>query len=193
MQALTKLRMVNEVTKKLLKERYRSLVKDWEKDGELAGGLLVKLIDPKGLEVEVRQAGKVPEFTVEEFRSKLLAAAESTEPFWEEEPNGVAYALRYSEEFLGFCILFPALDTFPPERWADRVTSFSREVGLLLQTPMEEPPSLHSLAEAIVERDEQGDSPSAQKLHWEHSRTRVDVPVQEELAVHLLLDHLPLF
>lgn len=192
MQALTKLGSVSEVTKKLLKERYRSLLQDWEKDAELAGGLLVNLIDPKGLEIEVRQAGKAPELSVQDFRSILLAASESAEPFWECKPNGVAYTLRFGEDLLGFCILFPASGTHRPERWADRIASFSRELGLLLQSPKDVPPSLHSLAEAIVERDGQSDSP-AQKLHWEHSKARVDIPVQEELAVHLLLDHLPLF
>ena len=183
---------MNEVTKELLKERYRSLLQDWEKDAELVGGLLVKLIDPKGLEVEVRQAGQVPDYTVHDFRNKLLSAAEISEPYWKESPDGVTYALRYDDSFLGFCILFPALGTQPPERWVNRISSFSRELGCLLQTPKEEPPSLHSLAEAIVERDGESES-SSQKLHWEHSQASVDIPVQEELAVHLLLDHLPFF
>ena len=49
------------------------------------------------------------------------------------------------------------------------------------------------MAEAIPERPKAKPREVERKLHWENSQARVQVPVQENLSKHLLLDHQPLF
>lgn len=66
-------------------------------------------------------------------------------------------------------------------------------LGPLYNGSNEAAPSLEELAEAIPERLDLPEEDANKKLHWEASAARVEVPVQPDLAQHLMLDHMPLF
>ena len=180
-----------------LSNKVRSAVKEqlryWSTDHELRGAYVISLVDIDSLEVEIRKTGRVTEFGPQEFRSAVMSAAERTDSGWNCKPDGIGYPIRFEGQLLGLCILFPSGDIHPLSRWDKEVNNFSGILGPIKAIAAERPPSLESLAEAIPERADAIDSDSSSKLHWEQSKTRVDVPVQEELAKHLLLDYRPLF
>jgi hypothetical protein len=183
---------VSEVSSKKSRQLVKSSLKKWEDDGDIAGAYIVTLIDQESLEVEVRKTGKVPGFSPDEFRTSLLTAAETTKCAWNCEPEGLGYPIRSSGVLLGLCIVFPSGDIHPLSKWEKDVAGLALQMGTLLSPEGEDPPSLNSLADAIPERDDLAEE-EPKKLHWETSKTRVQVPVQEELACHLILDHMPLF
>ena len=167
------------------------LLANWKTDPDLKGARLVCLLSTQEMETEVRQVGELPELEKDDLRATILHAAETEESGWEAEPEGLAYPLRYQEKFFGVCILYPQGDLHPLSTWEETIRGYIEQVGPL-QVTGEEPPSLNSLVESIPERVPPQED-SANKLHWERSQARVEVPVQEELSAHLLVDHMPLF
>ena len=184
---------MDEATLEITSHQVRAQLSKWEIDTDLAGAYVVTLIDRDSLEVEVRRTGSVPELSPEQIRSNLLAAAETTDTAWTCEPAGLGYPLYFGPTLLGLCVLFPGGDIHPLSRWEQEVAGLALQLGALRAIDQKEPPSLEGLASEIPERSQHADSEAARKLHWEDSKARVTVPVEEELACHLILDHLPLF
>ena len=170
------------------------MLANWKSDPDLRGGRLVSILCPQSLEFEVRESGEVPEVTNDELRTSLLSAAEKVEFAWECEPEGLGYPIRHEQTLLGLCILYPSADVHPLGLWQQSIESYTAQIGPMsnITSAGDDPPSLTSLASAIPDRVGSDEDESA-KLHWEKSRTRVEVPVHEELSRHLLLDHMPLF
>lgn len=187
------LRLLEDVVSEKIRGTVKEQLHYWSTDHELRGAYVITLLEEKNLEVEIRKTGRVDEFSPEEFRSAVLAAAEHAEAGWDCKPAGIGYPIRFEGSLLGLCILFPSGDIHPLSRWKKEVDQFVSVLGPLKALAEEQPPSLKSLAEVIPERTDVGGESAASKLHWEQSQTRVDVPVQEELARHLLLDLRPLF
>ena len=168
------------------------LLANWKSEPDLRGGRLVSILSSQNLDFEVRESGEVPEVTNEELRASLLSAAEKDECAWECDPEGLGYPLRHGQKLLGLCILYPTSDVHPLSLWQQRIESYTAQIGPILTEADEDPPSLSDLAGVIPDRIRSEEDESA-KLHWEQSKTRVEVPVHEELSRHLLLDHMPLF
>lgn len=183
----------------------RDILDKWSGDADLKGAYLVTLIDPKTLEVEVRQTGKVTKFSPAQFRKALKLASKTEEGGWACAPKGLGYSVRYEGTLVGVCIIFPQSGTTPRQRWSDQAADYALKVGpLLVRRPKPSPrskpettrkstPTLSSLAKTIPQEAPKPRKVIDDKLHWEKSATRVEVPVPEELAVHLILDYGPLF
>lgn len=170
------------------------LLANWRSDPDLAGGYLINLVDTDTLETEIREIGTVPEFSTNEIRSCLLSAAETIDCGWAVEPAGLGYPLRWGETLLGICVLFPSEEIPPQSHWEHAIRTYCEQVGGDDEEDEDSnEPSLLGLAAAIPRRTEDAETSESNKLHWERSKARVEVPVNEELAKHLLLDHLPLF
>jgi len=180
-----------------LSEMARSLanatLNKWDDDPHLAGSYVITLIDQDNLEVEIRKRGQVEILDRDQLRKNVLRAAETHNCGWDCIPSGYGYPLRFKEELLGLCILFPEREVSPLDRWEQEALTLAAKLGPVLSSNVTDPPSLSTLVDAIPERSgpEVGEVPK--KLHWEKSKTRVQVPVQQELADYLLTDFMPLF
>lgn len=188
----TNLRAVTEATQKLVRELCRSLLEAWEADSDLNGGYILcpGLDNPRS--VEIRKAGSVPALDAAEIEEVLaLAASQKTDQPCPVRRGALLYPLLQEALCLGACLLYPAGEIDPPESWRERIQGFTLAYASLSTSSQDQPPPLNTLAEVIPERSEA--PKEGPRLHWEMSRTRVEVPVHEELASHLFLDHMPLF
>ena len=94
---------------------------------------------------------------------------------------------------MGVCVIFPQVGITPRERWEKQAADYALKIGPLLTNKSPAPPTLNSLAKTIPSQAPEPRKKIDEKLHWENSKARVEIPVQEELAVHLFLDYGPLF
>ena len=186
---------MDELSQNLVRDCSRDLLGGWESDPDLSGAYVVTLLEPKTLEVEVRQMGKVAKFSPGQFRNALKFAQDSTTWGWPCAPKGLGYPVKLDGALFGVCILFPASGASISHRWEGQVMDYSRKVGPLLKRKKKksgsDAPPLKTLAN-VIPAEPLPDKP-ATKPHWEQSKTRVKAPVPEELAEHLLLDFRPLF
>lgn len=183
---------VDEVAQRLVRECSRDLLEKWENDPDLAGAYIVTLVDPKSLEVEVRQMGKVAKYSPGQFRGALKVAGDSQTWGWACAPKGLGYPIKFQSTLVGVCLLFTSSGAPISSRWTTQVMDFSQKVGpLLLDRNSDDAPPLKTLAKVIP--DPEDDKPKPAKPHWERSKARVAAPVPEELAVYMLLDFRPLF
>lgn len=164
----------------------------WESAPQIMGACLILIAEPAGLEVEVRSVGDTPEIDTEQFRENLRKAAATKKSGWNCEPSGFGYPLWHDGTLMGLCILFPEEGVGHQEQWATDVFALSMVLGPLYLGLTEEPPPLDALAETIPP-DSLPPTAESARLHWEQSKARVEVPVHEDLAVHLLVDRMPLF
>lgn len=189
---------VDEVAQRLVRECSRDLLATWENDPDLSGAYVVTLIDPKTLEVEVRQMGRVAKYSHGQFRNALKVANDSETMGWPCAPRGLGYPIKLDGQMVGVCILFPANGAPIHSRWTGQVRDYSKKVGPLLlnkskKKKKEAAPQLQTLAQLVPKKETEDSHGKPGKPHWERSKTRVTAPVPEELAVHLLLDLRPLF
>jgi hypothetical protein len=188
---------VDEVAQRLVRECSRDLLDKWENDPNLAGAFIVTLVDPKSLEVEVRQMGKVAKFSPRQFRNAMKVAGDSDTWGWPCAPKGLGYPIKFEGTLVGICLLFTASGAPISSKWTGQVIDFAQKVGPLLLNKSTKPvPALKTLANVIPkkpDKSEEKPKSSEKKPHWERSKTRVTAPVPEELAVYLLLDYRPLF
>lgn len=185
---------VNDLPQNLVRECSRDLLGGWENDPDLAGAYVVTLLEPKTLEVEVRQMGRVAKFSPGQFRNALKSARDCHNTGWPCAPKGLGYPVKHDGSLYGVCILFLAQGAPISSRWARQVEEYSRKVAPLIRSgkgSRSSVPDLRALANVIPR--EPAPSQALAKPHWEQSKTRVHAPVPEELHVHLLLDHRPLF
>ena len=186
---------MDDISQNLVRDCSRDLLAGWETDPDLSGAYVVTLLEPKTLEVEVRQMGKVAKFSPGQFRNALKFAQDSKTWGWPCAPKGLGYPVKYDGSLFGVCILFPATGAPISQRWEGQVIDYSRKVGPLLRRKTKRhktsAPPLKTLAN-VIPKEPVEEKPS-EKPHWEQSKTRVKAPVPEELAEHLLLDHRPIF
>lgn len=177
----------------LVKDLGLRLLNNWVDEPEVTGATLILIVCPQNLEVDVSSVGVTPTLSPEDLKSYLMMGAATLEKSRVCENDGVCYPLRLESELLGVCVLFPAPGALVREHWSVLMEQYESQAGPLLLQDLQKPPTLNSLAEVIPTRTHDADSESSSRLHWEKSQTRVDVPVHEELADHLILDNLPLF
>ena len=192
---------VDEVAQRLVRECSRDLLGKWENDPDLVGAYVVTLVDPKSLEVEVRQMGRVAKFSPGQFRNALKVAKDSETWGWPCAPSGLGYPIKFRGLLVGICLLFTSSGAPISSKWMGQVIDFSHKVGpLLLNKSKNSGPPLKALVNVIPTPEESskvkresGPAEQEEKPHWERSKARVAAPVPEELAVYLLLDNRPLF
>lgn len=177
----------------LKRPQIRAVLAQWEEEKEVIGAYIVTLVEQGSYEMEIRKSGTVPGFSPVQFRSILERALSEAAPSWDNHPEGLGFSLKFQDEVLGFCVIFPWSDIAPQGRWEKDVAQLAIRLGPLYAGSTEAAPSLEELAEAIPERLDPPEEDANKKLHWEASAARVEVPVQADLAQHLLLDHMPLF
>jgi hypothetical protein len=184
---------VDEVAQRLVRECSRDLLEKWENDPDLAGAYIVTLLDPKSLEVEVRQMGRVSKFSPGQFRNALKIARDSETCGWPCAPKGLGYPVKFQGTLAGICLLFLSAGAPISSKWTGQVKEFSQKIGPLLLNSSKTAPPLKSLVNVIPKDASEEASRSEDKPHWERSKTRLAAPVPEELAVYLILDYRPLF
>ena len=124
---------MDELSQNLVRDCSRDLLGGWESDPDLSGAYVVTLLEPKTLEVEVRQMGKVAKFSPGQFRNALKFAQDSTTWGWPCAPKGLGYPVKLDGALFGVCILFPASGASISHRWEGQVMDYSRKVGPLLK------------------------------------------------------------
>lgn len=181
-----------EPTSNSQRAHIRKLLAQWEQEREVVGAYAVTLVDLESSELEIRKAGTVPGFSPEQFRKILSQAESSHTPSWDCRPEGHGFSLRSNGKLFGFCVIFPWADMVPIGRWEKAALGLAAKLAphyLSLETSN----TLNQLVEAIPERADTPHDDNANKLHWENSASRVNIPVQAEITKHLMLDHMPLF
>lgn len=183
---------MNESNRKRLKELSRSLLDSWETDPLIRGGLLITLTHLNSVEVEVRKAGKPEEFSAEQIRQAMLYGTEHKAQGWPCGSQGRGYALRYHDECLGVCLLFPTKPGEVPTSHTKALVTFATQLGPLFGVDTGAPLPLLSYIEMLPD-EETPERTLSNKPHWERSQSRVEMPIREDLTDYIVIDRLPLF
>lgn len=166
----------------------------WNKHSEIKGVCVVSLLNRKGTNLSVLKTGNGPEYSQKELRSLLLVAAESPTSGWSLKDSSRGYPLRHKDVFFGFGMVSPQVNGVIAKRdWVQNFTQLSEQMALATLPREADESALHSLARNLLGSELEEDEPDDDKLHWESSKTRAEIPVSDVLSKHLLLDDLPLF
>ena len=174
-------------------ELISSLLELWSRLPEIKGAYAVMLLDHKGAEFRVLQTGQVPELSEFELKSLLVKTSEVSRVGWKVDDDTLDYPIRHNDTFFGICLLFPGRSKGIDKSWAESVVGLSKQIHLASLPKEDGESSLHSLARNILEHEPEKDELKAQRLHWENSKTRVSVALNDKLVARLLVDDLPLF
>lgn len=159
----------------------------------MIGAYVITLVELGSTEFEVRKSGTVPGFSPEQFRKILAQAGSENSPSWVCRPEGYGFSLRVSGHLFGFCVIFPWSDIVPLGRWERDALELAAKLGPLYLPQTPSTLTLGQLADAIPERMDTPTEDNTNKLHWERSSSRVEIPVQADLTKRLIVDHMPLF
>lgn len=171
------------------------LLASWRQDPSLQTGLLFLLSPQSPEDVEVSQVGDGPLPSEHELNS-LFQRAQREQPGFEvrlHQRTGFVYPLRQDEMLQGIWILFPSGQTTDWSAWNRQCQRFSHELFTLRQASLGDPPTFNQLVQAFPAEDAPGGPLGPPALHWERSRSRVDLPLESELSSCLLVDYLPIF
>lgn len=170
-------------------------LKTWQQNPQLAGAQLF-LVSSHLLDVEVSKVGDCPTPSKSELAAILQrAAGEHERPGFEVEVSGYrahAYPLKQESLLQGLWLLFPAGPVVDWSALTRDSQRFSQELFALRQSGLGNPPTFRELVSSIPEHEESAQS-TAPALHWERSRSRVTMTVEDELSNCLMVDLLPIF
>jgi hypothetical protein len=170
----------------------------WKDNDQLVAGQIY-LINPGPVpDVEISRVGDVPSPSEDELQSLWQRAADEAEkPGFEVDLSGHRghlYPLKQDTRLQGFWLVFPVLSG--EVNWAALTREsqrFSQELSALRQASHGLPPlTFRQLAEAFPD-DEDSSPKETPALHWERSKSRVTVEVEDELSSCLMVDYLPIF
>ena len=169
----------------------------WKGDSKLASAQIYLISREHSLDVEVSKIGDCPAFPKDELKTLLTRATDRDEkPGFEVNFGswrGYVYPLSQDEMLQGVWVLFPSgldIDWFGLKRDSLR---FSEDLFALRQAGLGNPPTFRELVEAFPDYVESPEPDQSPPLHWERSKTRVVVAVEDELSACLMVDHLPIF
>lgn len=174
------------------------LVETWKGDAGLAAGQLYLINRLTPLDVEATTVGDHPALPPAELEVLLERAADPSErPGFEVQAGslrGYLYPITGDGLLVGIWLMFPAGSDVDWAHWTRESARFSQQLSSLRTSPSQEPPTFHQLAEAFPDEpptsSSEGPTPA---LHWEHSQSRVDVALRDDLSQALIVDSLPIF
>lgn len=171
----------------------------WRGDSHLSAGHLYLISRNNSMDVEVSRVGDSPPLSESEVKNLLGRAAGDERPGFEVRLGtrlAYVYPLKSEGVLQGMWLMFPAPGAVDWASWTRESQQFSDQLFLLGQTGMAHPPTFRQLVQAIPEFEESVEfsgQENAPPLHWERSKSRVDVPIEDELGGQLMVDHLPIF
>lgn len=167
----------------------------WNDDPEVRAAQLYLKPPLSQQEPESSRIGDGPTLSETELESLFQRAADTDEkPGFEANfsgQRGHVYPLLHGAILQGAWLLFPAGHVVDWAKWKRDSFRFSQELFALSHPTSSEPPTFSELAVAFP--DEQESAKPSSDLHWEQSRARVEMTVEDELSHSLLVDHLPIF
>lgn len=169
----------------------------WKNDPVMSAAQLYLVSSDHSLDVEVSKVGDCPALSKDGLKSVLARAADDEErPGFEvdcESRRGYVYPLRQDGMLQGVWVVFPSASEVDWSELTRDSLRFSQELFALRQASLGKPPTFRQLVEAFPDFTEGEEPDPAPPLHWERSRSRVTVTVEDDLSGCLMVDHLPIF
>lgn len=124
---------MSDKLQQLKRPQIRAVLAQWEEEKEVIGAYIVTLVEQGSYEMEIRKSGTVPGFSPEQFRKILERALSEDSPSWDNHPEGLGFSLKFQDEVLGFCVIFPWSDIAPPGPLGERCGTVGGQAGPSLQ------------------------------------------------------------
>lgn len=169
----------------------------WKNDPAVTAAHIYLVSQVHSLDVEVSKIGDCPALSKDELRALLARAANDEErPGFEFDCagwRGYVYPLRQDGMLQGVWVLFPREEDVDWSELTRDSLRFSQDLFALRHAGLGNPPTFRQLVEAFPDYVESAQPEQAPPLHWERSKSRVTVAVEDELSSCLMVDHLPIF